>query len=180
MQSIAVGPTGAPIVATLNAAEVDANGFEIEFVALPHPQLEITGGYAYTDATFAEFFDQTGADLSGNRNIRFPKHLVNLSAEYTVPLGSSRSLSFRSEWSWRDRQFFEFNNIESLSQDPYHLVNFRLAFSSADGNWRFFGYVENATDAEICQNVLAVAGNTIGLCTMDAPRRFGAGASWAF
>ena len=90
----------------------------------------LTWNAGITDAEFKELLiagEQGNESLVGNKQLFTPEFTSNLSVQYSKTIDSSRQiqLSARAEWMWLGTTYFDLQN--QLKQDPYHLVNARLA-----------------------------------------------------
>ncbi|MFT5709704.1 MAG: iron complex outermembrane receptor protein [Halioglobus sp.] len=77
-----------------------------------------------------------------------PELTASISPEYTLPLDGGADITFRADWSYRDDMYGEptsdsarFTGIESRS-----LLNFDIAYHSADADWTIALYGRNVTD----------------------------------
>jgi iron complex outermembrane receptor protein len=72
----------------------------------------------------------------------------SLSPEYTLPLNSGASLSFRADWSFRDDMYGEPSKdpVRMTQIESRDIVNFDVAYNSADGRWTLGVYGRNVTD----------------------------------
>lgn len=77
-----------------------------------------------------------------------PELTASISPEFTLPMASGGSLTFRADWSFRDDMFGEptadpgrFTEIESRD-----LINFDISYQAADEDWTVGIYGRNVTD----------------------------------
>ncbi|MFN4288798.1 MAG: TonB-dependent receptor [Brevundimonas sp.] len=169
---------------TTNAGEATAYGFETQAFLAAAPGLDLFATYGFNRARF-------GSGLfEGNRFRLSPDHSASIGANWRVNLGGGE-LSIRPTYTWQSRIFFDDNNdrpdlqqpplalvadnIQDEVQDGFGLLNLRLGFRPANGNWMLEVYGENLTD----ETYLKDAGNTgdaLGLPTFiaGAPRMLGA------
>jgi len=97
-----------------NAAKAEVKGVEMEFLALPDPNLQLAAGYAYLDAKFSEFTEGATTDNTGNTLPMAPEHKVNLSAQYDVALSEAGTLSVRVDWTRQSKTFLEASNTTEI------------------------------------------------------------------
>ncbi|MFC6979282.1 TonB-dependent receptor [Microbulbifer taiwanensis] len=93
-----------------NAGELRQQGLELDMQYYPMDQLMINFGYAYLDSEFLEFDNGSNLpgmagtrDLAGTRNRYSPENQVNLTSQWTQPIGDSGMAWFlRGEMKWTD------------------------------------------------------------------------------
>lgn len=113
---------------TQNAASAEVNGFEVELGARPFRGLRLNVGYGFQDSEYKEFENASvpfpinqGAplDLTGQPLERAPKHTLNLSAGYEVPVGSG-TLSFNADWRYTSRyRFHVWSDARNINPVPF-------------------------------------------------------------
>lgn len=170
---------------TVNAGRAESYGFEGQVSWRPADWVSLFGSYAYNHSRFA-----AGA-RDGNRFRLSPDHSAAVALQFKVPAGPVK-IDFTPSLSWQSKVFFDDDNdlpalqvnnlVPDLVQDEvqgsYALVDARLGLETADGRWRFEGFVTNALD----QKYIKDAGNTgdsLGMPTFIAgePRIYGIAAS---
>jgi iron complex outermembrane receptor protein len=74
-----------PFSVTVNAAEATVQGIELEVLFRPIEQLEFSGFWGYTDASFDSFIDPfSGADLSNATFSRTPENTWRISGSWDI------------------------------------------------------------------------------------------------
>ncbi|MXO71753.1 TonB-dependent receptor [Alteraurantiacibacter buctensis] len=71
---------------------------------------------------------------------------LSASAQYDVDLGTSGTLSPRLDWTYQSSFFYGSVNNPLNRIDGRSLVNARLAYETADGNWQVSANVTNLFD----------------------------------
>lgn len=117
-------------VVTTNEGELNSVGLESEFTALMGNDLTLTWNAGVTDAEFKKLLiagEQGNESLEGNKQLFTPAFTSNFIVQYNKTIDSSRDIQLvgRAEWMWLGTTYFDLQN--QLKQDPYHLVNARLA-----------------------------------------------------
>ena len=117
-------------VVTTNEGELTSMGLESEFTALMGDNLMLTWNAGLTDAQFEELIiaeEEANISLKGNRQLFTPEFTSNLILQYNQTIDPARDIQLlaRAEWMWLGTTYFDLQN--QLKQDPYHLVNARLA-----------------------------------------------------
>jgi len=171
-QSILIN--GIPVFQTSNAARARSLGAEISLAARPTRELTVGATYGYIDATYPSYPNatSTGADYSGNRLPRAPRHNASLSLQYERPLTDGLSLFARGEASYRSKVYFTAENL--YSQDPVTLLNARLGLQADGGKWGAYLWVRNLTNRDyvIYKEAGAIVPGQI-IESVAAPRTFG-------
>ena len=147
---------------TRNAGDATVNGLEIEALSNVNDSLSINYGLTLLDATYGEFLNTNGIQpqlgeqqLDGNYLTNAPKVSINLGLNYTNPMASGASLTYRANASYKSRIYFsEFNEY---SQDAYTIVDLNLIWESADETMRSRFFIKNATDEDYISGYLSSA-----------------------
>ncbi|QZP09203.1 TonB-dependent receptor [Caenibius sp. WL] len=103
----------------VNAAKAKIKGLEADLTLKPFEHLTLGASYSLTDAKYSSFLDvQTGKEIT-NRPFPFlAKHRLNLSGNYTVPLGDNvGELSFGANWAYSSSYSL------SVFEDPLGVEN---------------------------------------------------------
>ncbi len=141
-------PVLAPI--TLNAADGEIRGFELEFTALPSPNLEIVGGIGFIDAEYTSVGDQVLQNSTITANSEFrqtPEWSANIGISYVINLTDALRLTPHVDLSYRDDVFFDAENSAEIAQESYSLVNASLTLDIQD-SWKVILGISNVTDEE--------------------------------
>ncbi len=160
---------------TSNAAKARSRGAEISLAARPVRELTLSATYGYVDATFPEYPNatSTGADYSGNRLPRAPRHNASAAVQYEVPVGGDLELFARAELSHRSHIFFAADNIHG--QDAVTLLNARIGIQDyAKGNWGVYLWGRNLTNVDyvIYREAGAIVPGQV-IQSIAAPRTYG-------
>ena len=147
---------------TRNAGDATVNGLEIEALSNVNDSLSINYGLTLLDATYGEFLNTNGIQpqlgeqqLDGNYLTNAPKVSINLGLNYTNPMASGASLTYRANASYKSRIYFsEFNEY---SQDAYTIVDLNLIWESADETMRSRFFIKYATDEDYISGYLSSA-----------------------
>jgi iron complex outermembrane receptor protein len=129
----------------LNAGKTTSQGFELELSARPVDGLTLTGGLAYTEAEYDDYyfatltslgFTQEEAQLRGTQLQYVPKVTFNASAEYRVPVIADYDWFIYGDVSYQDKQSIIQPGDAYL--DDRTLVNLRTGFESDHYSLTFF------------------------------------------
>jgi outer membrane receptor protein involved in Fe transport len=170
--------------ATVNAGKAHVAGAEIELVAKPVENLEISLALGVNDGELSE--DAPGADNPGNPNPGYegdrlpgaPDLNGAFNVLYNAPIGANGLRGFGvleytytgdSTTTFNEQSFVGTGASSYFELDSYGLLNLRAGLES--GHWITTLYVENVTDerAELLRDNVAVAERI----TRNRPRTFG-------
>ncbi len=185
VQQFVIGGGGASRVEITNAANAKVSGFELELNALPVPELELSAGIAYLDASYKDFITQrTGAptvdiDVSGNDLSASPDWSFNLSGQYTFPLHGLGTASVRLEYQRMGDQFYTPFNDPVTAQSSYDLVNARLILTSLDEHWQMSVFGHNLGDEAYTNAIQDFAGTGV-MQNITPPRTWGIDVSYRY
>jgi iron complex outermembrane receptor protein len=161
---------------TTNAGEASSYGFEGQVFWAAADNFDLFGTYGYNHSRFeAGLYD-------GNRFRLSPDHMASIGAIWRLPVASG-TVEVQPTWTWQSKVFFDDNNdipalqtqnfvadlIQDEYQDSYGLLNLRVRYVPASGNWGVEVFGDNVLDEEYVKD----AGNTgdaLGLPTFIAGR----------
>lgn len=109
-----------------NVGGAVSKGVELEIAARAAPGLDLFTALGYTHARFAEGSRSGGIDVEGNTIPNTPDHTFSFGAQYRRELGSATIVG-RAEAVFYGA--LQYDDLNSLRQDAYSLVNFRLGVS---------------------------------------------------
>lgn len=149
---IDVDAANSPVPITINAAEIETLGAELDVKWAPIDGLQISSGVGWVDAELkSKLTLQTGigeVELQGNRPAFNPKFTYNGQLRYITALSENLDVTFSTDWSWRDEQYLEVNNQPSNLVDAYWLLNARVSIESTENDWRVSLWGKNVTGTE--------------------------------
>ena len=139
---------------TLNAAQAEIDGVEVEIAAMPFKGFELFANATYMDNEVTEVdpelvalqaFDPTVLNLDTTL-ARTPEWTATGGASYSFSLGQLGGLTLRADYSYRSLVYFDTANVSGASQDAYGLFNAGISFDTNDGRWRIAVSGQNLTD----------------------------------
>ncbi|MBL4767390.1 MAG: TonB-dependent receptor [Rhodobacteraceae bacterium] len=154
---------------TSNAASASLQGLELEFTLKPFQGLEFFGSYAYLDATYGEFNDQSGQDFTGNTLRQAPRHSLYLAFYYERDFYQGR-LRFRADYRYQGKSFREPDNSVTI-QPGFDLVDASVAFEAGNGRWEATLWAKNLMNKEYISHLYVLGGNDFAL--FGPPRTYG-------
>ncbi len=140
---------------TFNAADVDAQGLEIELLALLADNLTLRANLGYLDTEYNKFlldrnFDGILEDFSGRDVVRSPEITAGIDLTYDHSLGSSGALSFNLNYLYEDENTYYYNDDIGSEFDTIleerSLIGASVTWTSADQRWFVSAFGKNLTD----------------------------------
>ena len=141
-----------PVQRVLNAADAEADGFEMELNAKLTDKLTLNLVYGYLDAEYNEFIfaiTSTGqqTDISDTAPfINAPEQQYTIGLSYEMDLGIGQLLLL-ADYNYRDDTYI-FETPTAVDQDAYSLYNASAVLYVDNSNWRFALHGRNLGDEE--------------------------------
>jgi iron complex outermembrane receptor protein len=164
---------------TLNAAEAEIKGVELELVAALTADLRLQAGVGYLDAKYTKLDDGGLAGLIipvtlDSKLMNTPEWSFNLSLIYSTDLRRMGRLMIRGDYSWRDEAYKDAINTEELVQGAFGLLHAAASLVSENRRWEFTLFGDNLTDETYIRSGTA-AKPTFGLvfANFARPRTWG-------
>jgi iron complex outermembrane receptor protein len=145
------GPAGQ--IPTYNVGNADAagNGTELEFYWQINQDFRISANWAYLDTQYTKYdpsdFPGETETLVGKPLASTPKHTWNLDFEYNLNLGTG-DLVFAMNYSHIGDRISEPTTPRDERILGYELVNARIGYFDASGDWDMALWATNLTDEE--------------------------------
>lgn len=189
----------------LNAAEVEMQGLEIEFEAIPMNALRLHGALTFLDSEYSDFpfvpytypnpalctplggspgvtvGDPTGGSLTcigsakGNDTPLAPRFAGNVGATYSIPVGSEGEVRLSAMYSYNDGYYFEPDN--RLKQPSFGLFNASILYQ-VNNNWAVELWGRNLGDK--VHYTYKSGGALADIATPAAPRTYGIDLSYRY
>ena len=121
-------------------------GGELELITAPLDGLDLMFTAGYVDAEVEDvevapgIFDDTEPSY-------VPPLTLSALVRYAFDLGSGE-LSLQADASYRDNAYYTLRNYDSHEMDDFTLVNARVAYTTANGDWELAAFMNNVTDEE--------------------------------
>ena len=182
LQTSALVP-GTILTATINAGDLDINGFETDLIWAATDNMRFTVGLAYTDATVEDLLQgcysgQTltegcidgQADMDGSNAPNTPELKYNIAMDIDMPLGNMPFDAYASvTYIWQDDVIFTLNQDPLTVQDDYGLLDIAFGFIDKEGRYELSIFGKNVTD-EFFVNDYSESVGTIGRAYARATR----------
>ncbi len=165
---------------TLNAAEAEIKGVELELVAALTADLRLQAGVGYLDAEYTRLDDGGLAGLIipvtlDSKLMNTPEWSFNLNLIYSTDLQRMGRLTIRGDYSWRDESYKDAINTDELVQGAYGLLHVAAILVSENRRWEFSLFGDNLTDETYMRSGTA-AKPTFGLVFAN----FARSRTWGF
>lgn len=157
--SIIVGGATGSATIVQNAAEVTIWGLEAETQFEVVDGFVLSGSAGYTDASFDEYTDFAGNDLSDSNFVLVPEFQFSVAADYGVPLAGNQ-LDFHVDYSWSSEIAFDDDSRAFLQEfivgPESGSLNARLGYSFAGDRFEIAVFGRNLLDNRDLNNALLV------------------------
>jgi iron complex outermembrane receptor protein len=124
-----------------NVGSAASKGVEFEVSGRAAPGIDAFGSFGYTHARFSAGSVSGVSNVGGNKIPNTPDYTASAGLQYSRAVGRATALA-RADVVFYGA--FQYNDVNSLGQDAYSLVNLRLGFSGRF--WRGELLVRNAFD----------------------------------
>lgn len=162
---------------TTNAGSARIRGAEVTAQWTPGGGFSLGAAYAFTDARFVDLVTG-GADLSGNRLNRNPRHKISLSPAYERALASGGTAFGAVDVNYESFIFDDIDNNPINVRPARTLVDARLGYRSPDGRWEAMLWGKNLTDEVTITHQYILAGGQFAY--FGPPRTYGATLRWRY
>ncbi|MBS0470433.1 MAG: TonB-dependent receptor [Proteobacteria bacterium] len=155
-----------------NAASATSKGVELELNWSPEilPGFSAFANFGYVDAKYGTFGAFTGKQLAGAS-----PYSASWGASYTtafMPL-SNTNFVITTDWDYRDRAFTDPSDNPLIEVQSYMIINARIGFEDADGNWGIYAWGRNLGDKTVLGGGVAVLNNIYITRSINSGRTFG-------
>ena len=171
--------TPAGIFQTLNAADTDIQGLELELRAIPKDRLELNLTLGTLDGEYNRF-DDPRFDADELELKQAPDVTARLGFLYTWLLGERGFLTWSTDWSYTDEHFQNAANSELIKTDAHDEINARFAYGAASGAWELAVVGTNLTDETYHTGGFDIGVLGIGAVYLNKPRWYGATFTYRF
>lgn len=140
---------------TFNAAEVDANGLELELTALITDDLTLRANVGTLNAEYDEFLldldlDGNLEDFSGREVVRAPDITAGIDLTYMQDLASGASMRYNLNFNYEDENTYYYNEVIGSNFDTVlerrTILNANVTYRTADDRYYISLFGKNLTD----------------------------------
>ncbi len=130
-----------------NVGDAEIKGFEVEAVARPVPELQLSASAGYTDFEYKRVLARTQGLSLDSPQTRVPKWTLSGAVQYDIPVAPDQYVVPRIDASWRSDIPFS-TNVRAVSsvQEDYALVNARLTYRNDALGFSLAAAVTNVFD----------------------------------
>jgi iron complex outermembrane receptor protein len=174
---------------TVNAAEAQTQGIELETVARLTEGLTAKLNVAYIDGQFNEFITENttfapGVDvnLKGNTLPNTPELTTDLALEYEMDISDIWSTRMKLQGVYTSERWFNEFEEDIAYQESTFVVNANMVFKTHDEKWSINLWGKNLTDEDIISHI-NVGSSALGhmrTATFQEPKTFGATLGYQF
>jgi iron complex outermembrane receptor protein len=155
---------------TINAGDVEINGVEIEFQAVPTENLTVYGSVGYLDGEYTRV-DPMWADVTlppappgvppgtpaiGSSLPRLAPWSLSLGASLDIPIDTYGYITLRADGGFRDRNAYDDSNLNVFDQQRRY--NASIEWSSPDETWQVSLFGKNLSDEVNYGNLTSIGG----------------------
>ncbi|KCZ86017.1 TonB-dependent receptor [Hyphomonas adhaerens MHS-3] len=162
-----------------NAAAAEINGFEMEVVAVPADNLDVSFSLGYLDAKFTEVSPQADEITADSKLMGAPEWTTSLAAQYRIPVHGLGEFTLAGDYSYRSKIYFNPLNTEGIT-GALELVNAQVSFAPENSNIQFTAGVTNLFDEEYYASGLGPAGLGMIRGVVGRPQEWFARATYSF
>jgi iron complex outermembrane receptor protein len=166
-----------------NAGKANIQGAELELLAEPVDNLQLSLNYGWLDPEYDEYIDG-GVDVADNRDFPYsPENTANAAVQYTLPGVAGGELVGRLDYVYVDDRVAYPDPLQNLRSqlDSYELWNARLSLADVpvgDGSVTVAAWGKNLADEEYRTNTIPFVFWTVSY--FGQPRSYGLDVSYAF
>lgn len=158
------------VLVIANAADAVVKGLEVEMDAALTESLTLFASGSYIDSEYKDYIDPLrGFDYSGNTIQRTPETQYRVGFDFNRPVSRNIVLIGNAQYSYQSKFYF---GPDSTNFEPsYGLLDMRLGFGQADGNWSVLAWARNLTDELYRVSIIPFVGDEFS--SFGAPRTYG-------
>jgi iron complex outermembrane receptor protein len=170
IQNSVFNPAGALISVARNISSIKSKGFELNAFGKLADFFSVNAGYQYNDVKYPSGFlgdDSTLANpvvLGGTQFLNAPKHKFTISGDLSLPVGQSVEAFLNANLVYKSKVLLAQRGDPRYRYPGHELINGRIGFRHADGDWSAALFVRNLTKSREPTAYLAsdFAGTTDG------------------
>ncbi|WP_435211129.1 TonB-dependent receptor [Luminiphilus sp. nBUS_16] len=164
---------------TENVGEAEIAGVEAEITWAPSENFRLFATYAYLDTAVDDFtingIDPTAIPGNSDDLRQAPENKYSLGGVVDFPLAGGSMISLRADYYHTDEQINDYINQKTVI-DAFDLLDARVSWTSASGNWQVALWGKNLTDEEWVSHSYTIGPGVIGV--WGAPALYGVSVSY--
>jgi iron complex outermembrane recepter protein len=175
---------GVVVTRFTNAGRISTRGGELDLIWRPINNLNINGGFAYTDAKVDQFFlppggNPAGVVPSGTPLAYAPKYKASLGGDYTIETGGAINIVLGAQASAQSKQLSLFDPSPALRAagtiGGYTLVDLSVGVVDVNDRFKLTFQVKNVFDTSFASSITngGPGGSFRFLIPREADRYFG-------
>lgn len=175
---------GVVVTRFTNAGRISTRGGELDLIWRPINNININGGFAYTDAKVDQFFlppggNPAGVVPSGTPLAYAPKYKASLGGDYTIETGGAINIVLGAQASAQSKQLSLFDPSAALRAagtiGGYTLVDLSAAIVDVNDRFKLTFQVKNVFDTSFASSITngGPGGSFRFLIPREADRYFG-------
>lgn len=178
--SVDVG--GQPVFITQNAGDAEIQGFELEGRLSLGTGLHVTASVGHLESEILRVDPRVPSDTVnlGNRLPKSPRWSYALSLQSAHSWSGHGTVIARLDYSWKDKIFQDFANVEAIAQDDLGLLGARLLFAPTQAPWEVAIFGSNLTDESYLESGFNTGAFGLDIGVAGRPREWGIEATWRF
>ena len=156
----------APVSRLISLGDADIYGVELELLAVPTDNLELSLGIGWLDSEISadSGYVITSSDgvertLDGSE-LGSPDLMVNGVVSYNIPLNDGAVVTLQTDFSYHSEGVGAGGNEYNYSEAKT-LVNARVFWVSASEKWEVQAYVKNVFETEYIDNTYGISGSRL-------------------
>ncbi len=138
---------------TINAAEAEISGLELELVAKPTEALDIYANLGLLDNQYNELGANVLFDID-NEIKRVPDVSAQIGFNYFKQVGGNNAVIISADYSYQDEYFGGVSNTPDELSEATKLVHAAITYEANGGAWKVTAACENCTDQEYHHSTL--------------------------
>ncbi len=140
---------------TINAGDVDINGIEIDFQAVPTDNFTVYGSVGYLDGDYTRV-DPMWAAFLGPELPRLAPWSMSLGGSLDIPIDEYGLINVKADWGFRDRNAYDDANLNIFDQQRRY--NASVNWISPESTWRVSLFGKNLSDEANYGNLTSISG----------------------
>ena len=149
------------VFSTINAAEAEARGIELEILWVPTPEFTLNSSFTFFDGEYtSEQLIFTGASVKGVPLLQSPRRKWDIGMSYRIEQEDQSSITVSLDANSQSEVRADLTNAAAV-YDPYTLAHARLVWTSAEQDVNLSFWVRNIFDEDYLIHAYNIGGNSV-------------------